>query len=105
MSVFPHGGVVSDGTMRAEDLLPRFVDVARRVSGKRYVSAEPVDDLLDAIELRASRPGYFDSESCGWDMEDLFELLDELCPEGWWFGASEGDGACYGFWRCEEEGG
>ncbi|NDB02372.1 MAG: hypothetical protein EBY38_01705 [Flavobacteriaceae bacterium] len=31
-----------------------------------------------------------------------FNRLGELAPTGFWFGASEGDGACFGFWLSED---
>jgi hypothetical protein len=34
--------------------------------------------------------------------EDIFDHLNEIVPDGLMFGASEGDGACYGFWKTEE---
>nr|QNO41568.1 hypothetical protein HEBJAHIM_00009 [Methanosarcinales archaeon ANME-2c ERB4]QNO42122.1 hypothetical protein INBEEEIC_00024 [Methanosarcinales archaeon ANME-2c ERB4]QNO42280.1 hypothetical protein CCKMDOMK_00009 [Methanosarcinales archaeon ANME-2c ERB4]QNO42488.1 hypothetical protein LBOOMNCC_00041 [Methanosarcinales archaeon ANME-2c ERB4]QNO42573.1 hypothetical protein MMDHCPHC_00009 [Methanosarcinales archaeon ANME-2c ERB4] len=36
--------------------------------------------------------------------EDICDYLDEIAPEGLHFGTQEGDGACYGFWKTEEEG-
>jgi hypothetical protein len=33
-----------------------------------------------------------------------FERLGELAPTGFYFGASEGDGACFGFWLTEDWG-
>ena len=34
-------------------------------------------------------------------LEDLTDALQELAPTGFYFGASEGDGACFGFWLNE----
>lgn len=35
---------------------------------------------------------------------EICEHLEEVAPDGLSFGASAGDGACFGFWRDEEEG-
>jgi hypothetical protein len=35
-------------------------------------------------------------------LEDLTEALQDLAPTGFYFGASEGDGACFGFWLSED---
>ena len=36
-----------------------------------------------------------------WD--DLRLSIESLVPSGLWFGFSEGDGACLGFWVCDPE--
>ena len=35
--------------------------------------------------------------------DDIFDYLNEIAPDGLMFGASEGDGACYGFWKIEDD--
>jgi len=35
--------------------------------------------------------------------EDLWNAMDDIAPEGCYFGASEGDGTDYGFWRTSED--
>jgi hypothetical protein len=34
---------------------------------------------------------------------DIFDYLNEIAPDGLMFCASEGDGACYGFWKMEDD--
>lgn len=31
-------------------------------------------------------------------INDVFDVLNEYAPEGYYFGTLEGDGACFGFW-------
>ena len=33
--------------------------------------------------------------------DDIFGYLNDVAPDGLFFGAHHGDGACYGFWRIE----
>ena len=33
---------------------------------------------------------------------DIFDYLNDIAPDGLMFGASDGDGACYGFWKIED---
>lgn len=98
-------GVVSEGTLKTEDLLLKFIPVYRDLdpdgfrNGSVYcgkcLAAYPEShsfgdfaaDTKNGEELRASVLGY------------LVEALEELAPEGYYFGTQEGDGACFGFFE------
>lgn len=105
-------GSISEGTLRTQDLLPRFISVLEQADPenravKDYAEAwnaaatlaewtnvgnQNAEDVLEAI-------GYWDSEQTGYLLnEDVFDALNEVAPEGTSFGASEGDGASFGFW-------
>lgn len=91
-------GSVSHGTMRPEDLIPCFIDTIRdqkRVSWKHRA-------ILRTIEKNARSKNYFESERASYDLETLFDLLNEYAPEGFYFGSHPGDGSDYGFWLSEE---
>ena len=49
------------------------------------------------------REGDYWIEQASEDTDLLFDILDAIAPEGCYFGALEGDGACYGFWPCGDE--
>jgi hypothetical protein len=104
-------GTVIHGTHRPEDLIPRFIEEAsdRIANGhphatpKRHVEfvkrVGEIQSELGDIERRiAARTDYFQTEYAMWDLEALFDLLDELAPTGTGFGAHEGDGSDFGFW-------
>jgi hypothetical protein len=103
-------GSISEGTMRTEDLLPRFLNVLAQAEPEHsavvemrnvYAAATTLseseghispDDVLDLV-------GFWDSEHTSYLLnEDVFNALNEVAPEGTYFGSSEGDGASYGFW-------
>lgn len=90
------GMVVSDGTMRSEDLIPKFLNVLK-VYGKdvydKYVGENP--EVLDLSAM--------DDETMGWVVDELFDKLNEIAPEGYSFGSQDGDGACYGFWSVDAD--
>lgn len=87
-------GEVPSGTMRTEDLIPAFLDVLMMHAPARYA------------ELSADEPTWGDADDDYADPEDasawlndvLWPAMEELAPPFAYFGASEGDGACYGYW-------
>lgn len=103
-------GTVSHATMRSEDLIPRFIETLDALKEEESLSRWPnvdrwtrIDDTCAAIEQRlANGESYHASEESSWDIESLFDLLEEYAPDGCYFGAHEGDGSDYGFWECED---
>jgi hypothetical protein len=110
MTKFAPIGSVSHGTMRPEDLIPAFLDTLDELvegmsldaKGRELETCERVAGLnrrLGDIEQRMeSVPDYFESEEADWDLETLFDLLNDFAPPYCHFGAHEGDGSDYGFW-------
>jgi hypothetical protein len=82
-------GSVSSGTMRKEDLIPSFCWELRNL---KHRSKE-----LSRIEKYTSTR-YFESEQSDYDLESLFDMLNEHAPQHAYFGAHPGDGSDYGFW-------
>lgn len=109
---FEFAGTVSHGTMREQDLIEPFMEVLRKLDPE--TAADMEDDArryLNALDGTYDKdPEYTDAEVeelreqyAGWFMADLFDALDGSAPEGWSFGAHEGDGSDYGFWWGEDE--
>lgn len=81
---FPFQGSVSHGTHRVEDLISAFSPVLRALNPKRLT------------EITANRDSSEDDQA---DLiVELMDALDLEAPEGYYFGAHEGDGADFGFW-------
>ena len=82
---------VISGTMRAEDLIPAFLGVLKTYSPdtyKTYVTDNP--NVLNVKSLS--------EEDQYWTVDELFDKLNAIAPEGTYFGSHPGDGADYGFW-------
>lgn len=105
---------VSHGTMRLEDLIPAFVsELEDRQSDNQYtVDGDELDcvarntrhtALLAGIESRMESADYYESDEANWDLEELFDALDEYAADGFRFGAHDGDGSDYGYWPIPEE--
>lgn len=89
-------GTVSYGTLRPEDLIPAFFYELEALAPDKALALFNAHGCIDAND------GY-DTEDADYLLEDLFEALDDLAPEGCYFGAIEGDGADFGFWPCDDE--
>ena len=90
------GLVVSEGTMRSEDLIPKFLNVLKTYGKDKYdayVKENP--EVLDFEGM--------DDETMGYVVDELFDKLDEIAPEGFYFAAHPDDGACYGFWEVDPD--
>ncbi len=98
-------GSISHGTMRECDLIPAFMREltywapaqAARINGEygsAFIERCSTDGLDCSLMCEMDKQSYL--------LEDLFDALDSIAPEGFYFGAIEGDGSDYGFWAVEE---
>lgn len=91
------GMVVSEGTMGVNALIRKYLDVLETYAPdnyKAYIEANP--ELKDRNVWMA-----LDVQDKSYIVDELADELDKIAPEGYYFGASEGDGACYGFWEVD----
>lgn len=108
------------GTLRVEDLLPALLDLAdaavagrgedlRRVGagrtgmigrvGPEWDALMDLNAAVETLRFRVESEGYDpDAEPALWDLEAVTDILGELAPEGYYFGAHPGDAADFGFW-------
>lgn len=91
-------GAISSGTMRTQDLIPTFLSTLDQLDHAEYVKlAKQYREGL--ANSKQGYDAYYESDACAWLMEALYDALDDCAPDGYYFGAHEGDGACYGFWE------
>ena len=105
-------GSVSEGTMNPRHLVPRFVAILETIDPRHqrveefrvlWAATEMIGQFTrDAATDVADLLGLWECESMGYLLEGLFDALNEIAPKGTSFGASEGDGASYGFWRDDQ---
>ena len=88
------GVIVSEGTLRPEDLLESFGSFLKEASPEAYLQVLEafVEETLriEGDEARVSLIERFD------------DALNYIAPAGTYFGAHEGDGACFGFWQATD---
>ena len=97
---------VSSGTLHPQDLVEagysavmRYAEPGQELDSwsKEILSTIPPEAWEDRGHL------YWDSEGCLYVQEDISEALNSIAPEGYWFGASEGDGADFAIWPVPAE--
>ncbi len=71
--------VVSENTHKESDLKKIFADVIRQEYGPKTAS----------VFSRMS-------------LEDMWDIMEYIAPNGTYFGAHKGDGALFGFWECDD---
>ncbi len=89
-------GSVSSDTMRECDLIPSFLWEAKnlRLTKEERKQVSAISKRADVDEDAT----YWQSEEAGYDLETLFDILENHSLPYCSFGASDCDGACYGWW-------
>jgi hypothetical protein len=97
--------------MRPKDLIPTFTDWLRDLDDGVYSPlikradawmALDADDWAEMASEMTGKELQSKLEEDGFILEELFEALDSFSPPHCYFGASEGDGACYGWWVSQD---
>jgi hypothetical protein len=90
-------GPISSGTLRADDLVPCFIELAEAMATRLNLDQLPVIQRLLAEYCALSD----DAPDEEWDyiLEDIEDILNDLAPDGYYFGAHPGDGSDFGFWK------
>jgi hypothetical protein len=92
-ATFQYAGTVSHGTLRSEDLIEAFTPVLRDLDPKK----------LERIQRE--NPNVFESDARAQTVViEMFDALDRVAPEGYYFGSIEGDGSDFGFWEVNDHG-
>jgi hypothetical protein len=116
---YPETGTVSEGTMLAKDVLPAIMDVLFEYAPEVYQRiASDIASEFDFTysELCAGEDLWSEEEEKWIILDELwgtefismlvneaFDAMGEIAPEGTYFGSHPGDGCDYGFWPIEKE--
>lgn len=91
--------IVSSGTLRPQDLLEAFAQALEERSNSNGALVSEAYELANLLE----RDDYYrDPNTVRYVLNDLFDALNDVAPTGYYFGASESDGALFGFWEEDE---
>lgn len=88
-------GVVSEGTLRTEDILPRFLDA---LGGVRLTRDEwqTVRNVRHAVAT--ADDAHWSSGDADVDLDDVTTIMEAHCADFCLFGAHRDDGALFGVW-------
>lgn len=94
--------IVSEGTLNPEHLIPAFLSFLSDYVEDREEEKE-LEELHAEFEKYAAME-YFEGRTHMTELlyEAIWYMMEEIAPENAYFGSSEGDGACIGFWMVEE---
>lgn len=90
--------VVSDGTLKPEDLIPKFLNALKH---DETAHSKFLKDNPEILEIQSWND--VDDETKSMLVDELTDALNGIAPDGYFFGASDGDGACFGFWQVDPD--
>lgn len=105
-------GSISHGTLRTQDLFDAFTSTLDEFAPERSLEIER--EYQDAYTIMSIGGNERDvlmhylndemNETLSYLVNEvLFDALNEVAPEGAYFGTLEGDGSDFGFWPIEDD--
>ena len=89
---------LSWGTLRNQDLIPKLLLILKEIDTDRGLKYEE-NNLQNISEITDD---WWDSYEACETLEELFDIINSMSPEGYYFGSNPGDGADFGFWKIED---
>lgn len=93
-------GTLIHGTHRMQDLIPVFLDAVATFNKPGYagLTAQPFGVIPAYVQDEGDSSEWWDSDDALHLFDELFDLLNDIAPDGTYFGTHPGDGSDYGFW-------
>ena len=96
-------GTVIRATMRTQNLVPAFLSVLKEEDEELWAELiEGIDDY-EAMTENDDDPRWYEDNMVYFLNEDLWDAMNDIAPEGYYFGAHPGDGSDYGFWEYDDD--
>jgi len=87
--------ILSEGTLRPQDLMVAFADFA---ADTLKCQDKAIYEVYSFLQSNSD-----DEEERRYLLDDLINLMEDLAPVGYYFGTAEGDGACFGYFPFDEQ--
>ena len=97
---------ISHATLREEDIADNIkrwlIDNSFEIDRGVFVKLEDLcKQIIDLVKIAGDTKSV--SNASILLNEDVFDLMNEIAPEGSYFSAHEGDGSDFGFWEVVED--
>ena len=84
-------------TLRPQDLIPAFLGVIKDTPEYTQIAMSQVPP---SYAIGDDEDDWWDGEECSFFLNEvLFDVLNDYAPNGYYFGAHEGDGSDFGYWE------
>lgn len=103
------GLIISEATLKTDDLLTTYYQLIKDYN----LSEEKANTIKSFFDNEPTTTNYYynrchlipekEEEAQDFLNNDLFYFLSDIAPDGYYFGNTEGDGACFGFFKYEDE--
>lgn len=97
---------VSHGTLHPADLAEAMYSAVNAYAEPNAELTAWNKEIMESVPASAwedRNHQYWDSEEAQWILEDMAGALDSICPEGYYFGSTEGDASDFAIWKDAEE--
>ena len=93
-------------TLRPQDLIPAFLHVIKETPEYVQIIQSNIPELsiiFDPTPFNDNDERWGDEYIHYFLNETLFDVLNLYAPEGYYFGAIEGDGSDFGYWKNQQQ--
>lgn len=100
----PSTGTLIHGTLRPQDLIPCFLEAVSEFAPAHFegLMTSAFGPIPAYVQDEGEASEWWHSEDASALLENLFDILNEVAPEGCYFGAHLGDGSDFGWWKEEQ---
>ena len=100
------GIIISVNTLKTRDIISKVGDFLDSIIYSEATNIKEIERMVERINCLLDTYKTLEDEEFEQEEDvkwfynyELLEFMQELSPEGFYFGSSEGDGACIGYFK------